>query len=274
MVNPLTSRLRTGLSFVLRPIARLMLHQGIGARPIIELLKFVMVDIATAEFGKPGKTASISAVSRLTGLSRKEVRRLRDKGDFDIDYEELSRPDRSYILSHWYKQDRFLDKNGQPKELEIGPGPGTFTDLVLESTGGDAVEKHLNRLLEENCVSLTADNKVCIERREWTIADDLPKLFGEAMGSLANTIDKNWRRDPVDSLCQRTVYTSIVDPDKVGIFRRVARDRISSFTEEIDDLLVSVESDSGEPFYDTDGQELLRLGVGAFYFEIERPPKN
>ena len=102
------------------------------------------------------------------------------------------------------------------------------------------------------------------------INKDVPKLVGEAIAPLVSTVDKNWDREESDPLCQRIVYTTKIESNKADIFRRVARDRIVSFVQEVDDYLIGLEAETPEPVVGRDGEELLRLGVGAYYFEVER----
>ena len=64
---------------VLKPIARILLRYGIGFREFAEVAKSAFVDVATAEYGIRGRPTNISRVAVMTGLTRKEVRRLRDQ---------------------------------------------------------------------------------------------------------------------------------------------------------------------------------------------------
>ena len=61
-----------------RPIARVMLRAGISWRELSDVLKTTYVEVATEDFGIRGRPTNISRVAILTGLTRKEVRRLRD----------------------------------------------------------------------------------------------------------------------------------------------------------------------------------------------------
>ena len=64
---------------VLRPIARLLLRGGIGYREFSEISKTAFVQVATKDYGLRGRPTNISRVAVMTGLTRKEVRRIRDK---------------------------------------------------------------------------------------------------------------------------------------------------------------------------------------------------
>ena len=62
---------------ILRPLVRILLRSGVSYNSFADLAKWVYVDVATQEFGIEGRKQSTSRVSVLTGLSRKEVSRVR-----------------------------------------------------------------------------------------------------------------------------------------------------------------------------------------------------
>ena len=63
----------------LMPIARLLMKCGVGYREFAEIAKCAFVDVATQDYGLRGRPTNISRVAVMTGLTRKEVKRLRDK---------------------------------------------------------------------------------------------------------------------------------------------------------------------------------------------------
>ena len=61
---------------ILRPIAKILLRCGIGFREFVEVAKAAFVDVASSDYGLRGRPTNISRVAVMTGLTRKEVRRL------------------------------------------------------------------------------------------------------------------------------------------------------------------------------------------------------
>ena len=64
---------------ILRPIAKILLRCGIGFREFAEVSKAAFVDVASSEYGLRGRPTNISRVAVMSGLTRKEVRRIRNK---------------------------------------------------------------------------------------------------------------------------------------------------------------------------------------------------
>ena len=263
-------RLTAALFSVFKPLANLLLNNEVGARIVIEYMKLAFVQTAYAEFGQGGKPASISAISKMTGLSRKEIRRLLEKEVDCASNSELYGATEANILGRWVAHQDYLDENGRPRTLEFGPGPGTFSNLVSESVGDLSPLRYLSRLSEQQCVVVHDDGKISLDRRDWLIDSDLAMLIGDGIGTIAQTISRNHIGKRESRLCQRIAYSANIEPAKVDIMRRIGRERIESFVEEIDDYFIGFEAENPTAFYDKDGKELVRIGVGAYYFEVEK----
>ena len=66
---------------LLRPLARILLRNGIPYATFADLAKRVYVDVAADEFGIPGRKQSISRISTLTGIYREQVNLYEGVGD-------------------------------------------------------------------------------------------------------------------------------------------------------------------------------------------------
>ena len=120
----------------LRPIARILMKAGVGYREFSEISKSAFVDVATSDYGLRGRPTNISRVAVMTGLTRKEVKRLRDKiaAGTQIDMQRVVPP--AEIIEKWHSDSAFLDSSGRPKTLSFdGPTP-SFAALV-KKYGGD-----------------------------------------------------------------------------------------------------------------------------------------
>jgi len=91
MQNTMQRQILNALLVALRPLARALLRAGIGYREFAEISKSAFVDIATKDYGLRGRPTNISRVAVMTGLTRKEVRISRWRGnsgctiDTDVD---------------------------------------------------------------------------------------------------------------------------------------------------------------------------------------------
>jgi hypothetical protein len=101
---------------LLRPLVRLLLARGIAYPYLIQQLKAIYVEVAAREFALAGKRQTDSRLSLLTGVHRKDVRRLaRVPADRDAVPENVSLGAR--LVARWCAAAAYLDPEGQPKPL-------------------------------------------------------------------------------------------------------------------------------------------------------------
>lgn len=119
---------------LLRPLVRLMLSYQITYPMLVNLLKSLYVEVAEEEFGVDGKRSSDSRINLLTGVHRKDVKRLRA---------ELEEPNPvppnlstgARLIAWWTGSDEFRDASGAPAPLPLrsqvkGEQGTSFEDLV------------------------------------------------------------------------------------------------------------------------------------------------
>lgn len=102
----------------LRPIVRFLLRNGVTWNEFKELSKDMYVDVARQEYGIQGRPTNNARVAVITGLSRREVSRVRDKLLEGAESPDLRQGNRiSRILTGWHVDPEFQDGDGQPKDL-------------------------------------------------------------------------------------------------------------------------------------------------------------
>lgn len=285
-MSDIDSRLSAALVTIFRPLASVLVRSGVSVRPVIEVLKRCFVDAALTEHGTADKPASISKASRLTGLTRAEVRRLANQGDLAQMPGTVFHVPESAVLSEWSMNPNFHDDQGNPASLPIAGSDRSFEELVYAATGERDVETVLAQLEVIGCVKIIEGRLVQLEYREHAIRNDLPLVLASGLGTLADTIGKNWNRvsdaravgapitglsnDP-DRLDQKTAFVRSVDPGQLMSLRRMCNERVDRFAIEMDDFLTPMEV---LPQQGDDSAEVTRthrIGVGAYYFEIDAP---
>jgi hypothetical protein len=108
--------LHAPLARLLRPLVRLLVARGITFPAITDLLRELYVNVAEYDFALAGKEQTDSRVSLLTGIHRKEVRRLRGAGaPVSAVPAVVSRTSR--IIARWIADPAFTDPQGHPLPL-------------------------------------------------------------------------------------------------------------------------------------------------------------
>ena len=71
MTEEVNKHLLRAIRRILRPIARILLRNGVTANVFQEMSRKVFVDVAFEEFSISGKPQTLARVSVITGLNRK-----------------------------------------------------------------------------------------------------------------------------------------------------------------------------------------------------------
>src|SRR5690606_16512439 len=116
------------------PLVRLMLSFQITYPFLINLLKSLYVEVADQEFAVDGKRQTDSRINLLTGVHRKDVKRLRSEAS-----ESLNTPKAisvgAQLIAYWLGSGEFWDASGKPLPLPLRTtndksGQKTFDELV------------------------------------------------------------------------------------------------------------------------------------------------
>ena len=166
---------------VLQPLARLMIGHGLQLPSMVELLKKALVDEAALAYGLGDKTSSDSRIALLTGVHRKDVRRLREADELP----ELASPMvpvAASVVARWISDPRFLNADQSPRGLARTPKRGVigepdFTMLVAEvsrDVGARAVLDELGRL---GVVEIREDGYVALKSSAFVPKEGLQESF-------------------------------------------------------------------------------------------------
>ena len=106
---------------LLRPLVRMLIAKSIGLPTVNEILKEVYVDVATEEFPLAGKRQTDSRISLLTGVHRKDVKRLREKAESPDDKISITAPRSvglgAQVVARWVGLTETTSETGQPLPL-------------------------------------------------------------------------------------------------------------------------------------------------------------
>lgn len=162
---PDAARLQTPIARLLRPLVRLFIRCGLTFPALCDLLRELYVNVAEHDFALSAKEQTDSRVSLLTGIHRKEVRRLRGAGA-PVRLVPASVSRSSMILARWIAAPEFADAAGAPRPLrragDSGEGP-TFEDLIESVTRDVRPRAVLDEWLDRGMVAIDAEGCVRLE---------------------------------------------------------------------------------------------------------------
>lgn len=128
------SVLSQALARVLRPLVRLALSHGMTYPSLAEMLKVLFVDVARRDFPLEGGASSDSRINLLTGIHRKEIKRLREASPATAEHLPETLSLGAQLVGTWVGRPPFVDEAGKPRPLprlaSVG-GEFSFEALVM-----------------------------------------------------------------------------------------------------------------------------------------------
>ncbi|CAI8730555.1 RES domain-containing protein [Pseudomonas sp. IT-P258] len=163
--STLPTSLLKALRHVMQPLVRLMLRKGVTYLVFADLLKEVFVEVADREFRLGEKAPSDSRISLLTGVHRKDVRRLRNTGDPAASTLPENITFGAQLVNAWASAP-FCNDAGQPQPLprlaSVG-GDRSFDALVAKVSTDIRARVVLDEWLRLGIVRLDERERVHLE---------------------------------------------------------------------------------------------------------------
>jgi hypothetical protein len=265
--------LYSALFRMLRPLVRMLLRNGIAYGAFADMVKQVYVAIADEEFGIVGRKQSDSRISIITGLTRKEVRRMKE---LDTPQEEIAA--RQYnraarIISGWTQDPRFRDSVGMPLHLPLETTEKesqSFDGLVKAFSGDVPTRAALDELLRVGAVTRLPDSRIQLLTHAYVPrGDDAAKMaiLGDDVALLIHTIDHNLGQADVAHFQRKVAYDNL-PKEAVPRFRALSAQKGQALLEEMDRWLARHDRDRNPG---VEGTGRVYAGLGIYYFEEERP---
>lgn len=264
MPETIQTALRSAILRLLQPLVRILLHHGMAYGTFAELARKAYVEEGFTHISKSGGRASVSSVSALTGLTRKETKRLLEldvHGGHDSD-QRYNRAIR--VVSGWLADPRFHDASGEPRSLPM-EGENSFSTLTKDYSGDIPPAAMLGVLEASHTVSRTADSVCLLERAYMPSHTPVERihLLGRDPGELISTISHNLAAEKPARVFQRKVSNPAVREDALEAFRDMANRRSQQLLEDYHRWLSTHEVDAEDP----EAGEPHYVAVGIYYFD-------
>ena len=265
MGDSIQQSLTRAILLLLRPLVRILLRNGVAYGHFADLAKKVYTDVAFEEFTLPGKKQTASRVAILTGLTRKEVKRLSEMKTPSSEVEEKRYHRAIRVISGWLNDPRYSDAQGKPHALSI-EGKVSFSQLVRDYSGDVPVQAMLKELLAAESIEQHDEHIHLIKHAYIPSNDPVEKIhiLGTDVRELISTIDYNLTHHGNELRYQRKVSNNNVSPEAVEAFRKLSATQAQALLEQLDTWLSQHESESGQPSGDAQPK---RVCLGIYYFE-------
>jgi hypothetical protein len=253
---------------VFRALARTALRRGLPYDAVAEVAQRAFVDVAQGEFTIPGRKQSASRVSVLTGIHRKEVRRvLASPPEEERDASQWVTC-AAAVVAGWRRDARFSDRKGLPVALPFEGDSPSFAELVRRYGIGDAPARAvLDELERVGAVERTKDRRIKLIATAYVPEVASPTalaILGTDVADLIATIDHNLSSETGKGYFQRKVaYDNLPEEALVAIRARVEKEALGVL-EKLDRTISRQDRDSNPK---VTGTGRKRAMVGIYYYE-------
>ena len=275
MRSKIQDALLSALEAILRPIVKLMLQSGISYSEFASVAKSVFVQTATAEYKRRGRPANFSQVSAMTGISRKEVSRMRKWESQGRWTPSMEASPVNAILHEWHFDPDFSDGSGNARALAF-EGTRSFSTLVSRYVGdipAGAMRATLQKagLLTQDSEGMLWVSQPFFYPREFD--EHLIGQLGFAMSNLGSTVVHNamlrQRADLSDqkkaelSRLERGVWSSHFDEAGAARLKAWVNVAAPRFLEEANHMIGEAEL----PRSERGAKRARAAGLAVYYYE-------
>jgi hypothetical protein len=254
------ARIREALGSLLEPVILLLLKSGVTWKEFSAIAKERFVRVATREFGIRGRPTNVSRVAILTGMDRRDVRKLRSTPSEDLEVGFMSKP--TQVLEAWFADPEFQSAKGKPRDLDVEGDSGSFTTLVRRYAPGIPVVAMIKELRTAGAIEETRDKRLRALMRAYIpreLSENQIRLWGSVINDVGTTVGINVSPSPREHRrFERRALSLSVDRAALPEFRAFLEAEGQAFLERVDDWLTA---------HQAPAPEAIRLGVGVYHIQ-------
>jgi Family of unknown function (DUF6502) len=220
------------LRMVLRPLARFLIAEQIPLAAAVELLKSSLVEEAEGRFALPDKPLSHSRVSLLTGVHRKDVKRLRSAAESGA-RKPLPTSLSARLIADWNALPRFLDEAGRPLPLHRSSASGSPSIRDLTQTAGQEIRPQatVDEWLRQGVVVIDEENRIRLNQDAFVPEGDLEEkahFFGRNLGEHIAACAENMSGQSRPQLDQAVYYSGLTQTSAERLEQRARELAVSA----------------------------------------------
>lgn len=252
----------------LRPLVRRLLAAGVPFGQLESRLRGLYVETADRECGLPARRQTVSRIAVLTGINRKEVKRLRGTaGAPPPAPAAFGRNLAATLVSRWMADPRAA-RRGRPRPVpyQATRGP-SFVKLALATSVDVPARAFLDALIGTGVAEVRRDGQIALTAAAYLPRRGRPEalaMLAEDPPDLVATMLHNVLDETSAPFLQRRIAYDHIGADALPALRDGLRKTSERFVGQIDRLLARYDRDRNPR---APGGPRSRAGLGLYYFE-------
>jgi hypothetical protein len=261
--------LLTALRYLLKPLVRLAMKNGVLFPDFNAALRKVYVDVAAKQMAASKMQATDEGISLIANIEIQDVRDILRGGAKDAPSVQEVSP-MVIILGAWHSDAKYAGPYGVLRDLpfsrDAADRTDTFTDLVQTHYPGINPQVALDELLRVGAVQDVGNGFYRPTRRSY-VHDPLSRTsifyMARVVHNLCETLETNLRPESAGGkgLVERSIFTQYGIPKKDHpAFDKFIRERGQAFSDDVDNWLTPRDQEGL-----ADG---MQVGVGFYHYIV------
>ena len=263
--NKTQAALVKAVNMLCRPLIRLLIEKGITFPQFRELMKELYVEVADEQFSLDDKKPSDSRIFVLTGIHRKDIKRIRQQNETESQPIISSASLSGEIIARWSSMPEYLDNKGKPGQLlKSGKGKEAGFDQLVSSVNKDVRPRViLEEWLRLNIVRLK-DDYVVLNKSAFVTNKEFKEMayylghnVHDHMASCVNNIlEEN------EPMLERSVYYASLTESSVNKLNAIASKKGNDLLQHLNKQAIKL--------YDADKHKddaTYRMRLGVYWYQ-------
>lgn len=267
--NSEATALLRAVQWLLRPLIRLLIEKGISFLQFRDLLKSIYVEVAVEDFALDEKRTSDSRIFVLTGVHRKDIKRLRAQSP-DSAQDSLQIPTLGgALVSRWLGLPRYLDENGEPRCLPRTSADGSpnFEELIEGVSKDVRPRAILDEWLRLGIVHENSDGQICLDQSAFVPQKGFEEktfYLGRHLHDHIATCAQNMLIQDSPQL-ERSVYFSSLTAESIKKLRQTAETEGIKLLQTLNKQALALQQKD-----ESDERAVNRMRFGVYWFQREK----
>jgi len=262
--------LYASLAAILAPLAKLLIAHGIPLSTVVEMLKKAYVRVADEEYGIGAESPTDTRVSLLTGVHRKDVRRIRACPPDALP--ETHRLDAlSQVVTRWISDRRYCGRDGRPRPLSRHGGESVYSfDSLAYGVSSDLKPRTLLDELQRLGVVRLHEERVYLEVDAFIPdrgSDESRHYFGaNVRDHIAAAVHNILGHSP--PTLEQSVFSEALSPESANELLHLSRELWSEMLRRMIRRTAELERRDGDA-----GRVTQRINLGVYFHSEPRAPE-
>ena len=269
-MDNLSQLLGKSINTILRPLVRLLIEYGVTYPQLCLQLKSLFVEVADQEMPLDGKPQTLSRISLLSGVHRKDVKRIIEN-QLSVSPVNSDASLSARVLGCWLGDPLYIDDDGQPaplQRLNDGSQAPSFDNLVSSINKDIRPRALLDEWLRTGMVLLNGEGQVVLDPNSFVTEKDLDQrlhFFARNVRDHMACGVQNLLPHCSEKLLERAVFYDGLSAQSVSTLRHLSQELAMQQLQQINrEALRLANSDLSRP----DANK--RMTFGCYFYQAEQ----